>query len=421
WYDELPEEEKQAIINGNESGNSTPTADGTESASTPASTPASTDTATTDTTTPASTPATPDTTSPTNASVKINSGATSTTSTTVTLNLSATDNVGITGYYTSESSTSPTSSTTWISVTAATSYTADVSFTLSSTLGSKTVYVWFTDVAGNRSTSTRATITLVDGVAPTNPLVSVNGGAAISRETSVRLSLSATDDVGVTGYYASESSATPPAVTDSSWTSVTSSASYTGTGTFTLTSSGEGSKTVYVWFRDSAGNVSIVTSASISYSLGHDRLVWPDTGQTTSYTATFGEDNDYTIRAPSYTDNGNGTITDNITGLVWQKEDDNNTYSWSSAGTYCDNLELGSQTDWRLPHVKELSTLVNAGTYSPSINTTYFPNTNSSNYWSSSADAGSTSYAWYVNFTSGHVGNNSKADSGYVRCVRGGQ
>jgi hypothetical protein len=45
----------------------------------------------------------------------------------------------------------------------------------------------------------------------------------------------------------------------------------------------------------------------------------PDTGQTHSYTATFGEDSDYTINPPSYTDNGDGTVADNITGLMWQQ------------------------------------------------------------------------------------------------------
>jgi len=44
----------------------------------------------------------------------------------------------------------------------------------------------------------------------------------------------------------------------------------------------------------------------------------PDTGQTTSYTSTFGEDNDYTIYSPYFTLNGNGTVTDTITGLMWQ-------------------------------------------------------------------------------------------------------
>jgi hypothetical protein len=50
-------------------------------------------------------------------------------------------------------------------------------------------------------------------------------------------------------------------------------------------------------------------------------ILIPDTGQTTSYTSTYGEDSDYIINPPSYTDNGDGTITDKTTGLMWQKTD----------------------------------------------------------------------------------------------------
>ena len=81
----------------------------------------------------------------------------------------------------------------------------------------------------------------------------------------------------------------------------------------------------------------------------------PDTGQTKCYNSSgteiscsgTGQDGAYNINPRSYTDNGNGTITDNVTGLVWQKEDDNTTRTWAAAGTYCDGLILGGQSDWR--------------------------------------------------------------------------
>src|SRR3990167_2511998 len=83
-------------------------------------------------------------------SLSINSGAAYTKSTSVTLNLSATDNVGVTGYYLSTSSTTPSATATgWISVTSTASYGASVSYTLSSGNGNKTVYVWYKDAAGN--------------------------------------------------------------------------------------------------------------------------------------------------------------------------------------------------------------------------------------------------------------------------------
>ena len=47
----------------------------------------------------------------------------------------------------------------------------------------------------------------------------------------------------------------------------------------------------------------------------------PDTGLAAGFTTTFGEDCDYTINPPSFTDNKDGTVTDNVTGLVWQKAD----------------------------------------------------------------------------------------------------
>ena len=104
-----------------------------------------------------------DSTAPVNSSISINSGADNTTSATVTLSLSATDNVGITGYYASEDSTTPANSSSgWVNITSTTSYSANVSFTLSdSTNVSKTVYVWFKDSAGNISPASNDSITAI--------------------------------------------------------------------------------------------------------------------------------------------------------------------------------------------------------------------------------------------------------------------
>ncbi|MGK5092442.1 DUF1566 domain-containing protein [Deltaproteobacteria bacterium TL4] len=122
-----------------------------------------------------------------------------------------------------------------------------------------------------------------------------------------------------------------------------------------------------------------------------------------------------------YTDNGNETVRDNNTHLVWQKQDDGVTRTWEAALNYCEALNLGGKTDWRLPHYRELESIVDTSTYSPAINTTYFPNTESSYYWSSTADANLTSYAWYVYFYNGYVDSSNKTNTYYVRCVRGGQ
>ena len=105
-----------------------------------------------------------DTTSPANTSISINSNANAdnATSTSVTLAISATDNVGVTGYYASESSTTPEGSASWTSVTSTTSYSANASFTLSSDDNEiKTVYIWFKDSAGNISSPASDTIRAV--------------------------------------------------------------------------------------------------------------------------------------------------------------------------------------------------------------------------------------------------------------------
>jgi len=190
----------------------------------------------------------------------------------------------------------------------------------------------------------------------------------------------------------------------------------------------------------------------------------PDTGQTTSYTDTFGEDSDYLINPPSYTKldaNGNDLadsatswkmVRDNVTGLIWEvKTDDNsvhdkdNTYTWydsnpdtngGNAGTPGDGTDTedfinelnssnyGGHSDWRLPTPKELTSIVDYGKYNPAINTNYFPNmvSESSYYWSSTTFANYTDWAWRVNFDDGLVyGLYSKSNNYYVRAVRGGQ
>ena len=122
--------------------------------------------------------------------------------------------------------------------------------------------------------------------------------------------------------------------------------------------------------------------------------------------------------AGNFTDNGNGTVTDNNTGLMWQKEDDNATRTWEQALTYCEGLSLAGHNDWRLPNIKELESLTDDTKYNPSIDTTYFPNTNASYYWSSTTYAYSTSYAWNVYFGNGVVSNDVKSYGYYVRCAR---
>lgn len=67
-----------------------------------------------------------------------------------------------------------------------------------------------------------------------------------------------------------------------------------------------------------------------------------------------------------FTNNGNGTISDKATGLMWQQNDDGNTRDWENALSYCENLTLNEQSDWRLPNAKELQSIVDY-TRSPAV------------------------------------------------------
>ncbi|MGD9974380.1 MAG: DUF1566 domain-containing protein [Desulfatirhabdiaceae bacterium] len=122
-----------------------------------------------------------------------------------------------------------------------------------------------------------------------------------------------------------------------------------------------------------------------------------------------------------YVNNGNGTVTDTSTGLTWQQETPDNAMTWQQALAYCEGLSLGGHTDWRLPTKKELRSLVDYSRYNPAINTTYFPDTAASWYWSSTTYAYNTNYAWYVYFDYGYDGSHNKYNNNYVRAVRGGQ
>ena len=137
-----------------------------------------------------------------------------------------------------------------------------------------------------------------------------------------------------------------------------------------------------------------------------------------------GSIDDATASADSYTDNGDGTVTDTSTGLTWQQTSASNHMKWEQALAYCEGLNLGGYTDWRLPTKKELESLVDYSRYNPAINMTYFPSavsTQMSGNWSSTTLAGSAISAWGVNFYFGYNYLTNKLYSCYVRAVRGGQ
>lgn len=112
--------------------------------------------------------------------------------------------------------------------------------------------------------------------------------------------------------------------------------------------------------------------------------------------------------------NGDGTVTDTNTGLMWQQEAPKG-MSWQDALSHCENLILGGNDDWRLPNIKELTSLVDQNRYYPTIDTDYFPGMTAP--W----DSWSSTGTWYVSFDNGLSGTNDKSRVYSVRAVRGGQ
>jgi hypothetical protein len=180
------------------------------------------------------------------------------------------------------------------------------------------------------------------------------------------------------------------------------------------------------------------------------------TGQTTPY----GTGSDGVVQAGtalSYTDNGDGTISDNATGLMWEKKDDSGsglqdkdqTYTWSVSGnlmngaittTFLAGMNGGGgfagYTDWRIPNSRELYSIVDLEVFNPSTDPTFHDSigctgcsdvtvascscTVSSYYWSSTTVANSPGDAWDVDFHGSFVDVGVKAGGRRVRAVRGG-
>ncbi len=126
--------------------------------------------------------------------------------------------------------------------------------------------------------------------------------------------------------------------------------------------------------------------------------------------------------ASNFIDNKNGSVSDTTTELMWQQGSSPQMMNWQQALAYCENLELAGYTDWRLPNVHELQSIVDYTRYNPSINTTYFPSTTNTFYYTSTTRNDSPDYAWTVVFNLGWVDlyfGGDKLTPYYARCVRG--
>lgn len=136
----------------------------------------------------------------------------------------------------------------------------------------------------------------------------------------------------------------------------------------------------YEWWVKSWNDFGSIWSNSMEFTVNeYSQYAIVDTGQILCYDDSgsitcpqqdgpfYGQDSQVNNNTPSYTDNGNGTITDNVTGLMWQQSPDTDgdgdidaedklTYNQALAGA--DALNLGGYDDWRLPTIKELYSLI---------------------------------------------------------------
>jgi hypothetical protein len=118
-----------------------------------------------------------------------------------------------------------------------------------------------------------------------------------------------------------------------------------------------------------------------------------------------------------FANNGNGTITDQMSGLQWQEVTDGVARNWNEALAYCENLNLASSIEWRLPDIKELESIIDHSN-SPYIDTTFFSYVGPTEYWSSTTIDGLTSVAYTVDFEYGRSGPREKATTYFsVRCI----
>ncbi|HOW51336.1 MAG TPA: DUF1566 domain-containing protein [bacterium] len=111
-------------------------------------------------------------------------------------------------------------------------------------------------------------------------------------------------------------------------------------------------------------------------------------------------------------------VTDNVTGLIWQRTRPGMVYTWDDAVYSCGQA-YGGYNDWRLPSRKELASLVDHGSSNPSVDLGVFPDTGSSFFWTSSSVASNSANAWRGYFYQGAIDNNVKTSTANIWCVRG--
>ena len=179
----------------------------------------------------------------------------------------------------------------------------------------------------------------------------------------------------------------------------------------------------------------------------NNSTVLPDTGQTKCYDNTseidcptanddfYGQDGSYIINEPSFLDNEDGTITDNNTGLMWKKcisgiqgasctEGVMEELNLENAKQACSDLNTSPDapyTNWRIPNIEELISILDLSRSNPSINSTFFPNNPFDWFWSTTKKTSDLSCVWGVEYGFSGLYDDYSTESGswiITRCVR---
>jgi len=130
-----------------------------------------------------------------------------------------------------------------------------------------------------------------------------------------------------------------------------------------------------------------------------------------------------------FTENGDGTVTDSVTKLIWKRcseglagesceKGEPVIFTWLEAQKAAAESRFTGKSDWRLPDIKELNSIIERQCTMPAINEIVFPATPTMSFWSSTAYAGNPAYAWNVYFPYGISDGNSKSYKFFVRLVR---
>ena len=144
-----------------------------------------------------------------------------------------------------------------------------------------------------------------------------------------------------------------------------------------------------------------------------------------------------TTPTTQFKDNNDGTVTDLKTKLIWKKCSEGQQWqagtcaddtavadmmTWQEALTRASQVNssggFAGSVNWRLPNIKELSSIIEDACYGPSINLNVFPTTPAGIYWSSTPYIGSADHAWSVRFNYGQNSMNFKYDYYFARLVR---